>query len=227
MVEIVKVSKTYPPDVLALDDISLLVNRGEIVFLTGASGAGKTTLLKLLCFLEEPTKGVIELDQQDVTKLSAAQRQRLRQHIGVAYQDFRLLAKQTVYQNIAMAMEVRYENSKVIKQRVLELLGKLGLADKVHTPANKLSRGEQQRVAIARACANKPALILADEPTGNLDPSASAMVMDLFYSLNEAGSTIIIATHDRAIYEETPHRIVNIEKGRLQEILKVKFEGFA
>ena len=226
MIEIVKVSKTYPPDILALDNASLVLNRGEIVFLTGASGAGKTTLLKLLCFLEQPTKGVIEIDSKDVSTLSASQLQMLRQHIGVAYQDFRLLAKQTVYQNIALAMEVRYESPKVIKQRVLELLANLGLSDKVHTPANKLSRGEQQRVSIARSCANKPALILADEPTGNLDPTSSAKVMDLFHRLNEGGSTILIATHDEAIFNEGSHRIVNIEHGRLQEILKVNFEGF-
>lgn len=226
MIEIVKVSKTYPPDILALDNVSLVLNRGEIVFLTGVSGAGKTTLLKLLCFLEQPTKGVIEIDNKDVSALSPPELQMLRQHIGVAYQDFRLLAKQTVYQNIALAMEVRYESPKIIKQRVLELLGNLGLADKVHTPANKLSRGEQQRVSIARACANKPALILADEPTGNLDPSTSTMVMDLFYRLNKEGSTILIATHDEHIYRESGHRVVNIEQGKLQEVLQVKFEGF-
>ncbi|MEN8140172.1 MAG: cell division ATP-binding protein FtsE [Thermodesulfobacteriota bacterium] len=226
MVEIVKVSKTYPPDVLALDNVSLVVNRGGLVFLTGVSGAGKTTLLKLLCFLELPTKGVIEIDGRDVSTLSKSQIQMLRQQIGVAYQDFRLLPRQTVYQNIALAMEVRYESPKVVKKRVLELLAKLGLADKVHTPANKLSRGEQQRVSIARACANKPSLLLADEPTGNLDPSASALVMDLFNSLTESGSTIIIATHDEALIKESGQRVVNIEQGRLQEILQVKFEGF-
>lgn len=223
LIDIVKVTKTYPPDIMALDEVSLSVGHGEMVFLTGVSGAGKTTLLKLLCFLENPTMGLIEMDKKDISKLSGHDLQKMRQHIGVAYQDFKLLAKQTVYQNIALAMEVRYENPKVIKQRVMELLSQLGLPDKIHTPAGKLSRGEQQRVSIARACANKPPLILADEPTGNLDPASTELVMDLFKHLNEEGATIIIATHDQTIYQKSNHRMVNLENGKLQEIIKVNF----
>lgn len=223
LIDIVKVTKTYPPDIMALDEVSLAVGHGEMVFLTGVSGAGKTTLLKLLCFLEKPTMGLIEMDKKDIGKLSGHALQKMRQHIGVAYQDFRLLAKQTVYQNIALAMEVRYENPKIIKQRVMELLANLGLADKIHTPTGKLSRGEQQRVSIARACANKPPLILADEPTGNLDPAATSLVMDLFNRLNEEGTTIIIATHDQSIWQKSTNRIVNLENGKLQDIIKVNF----
>lgn len=224
LIDIVKVTKTYPPDIMALDEISLTVGHGEMLFLTGASGAGKTTLLKLLCFLETPTMGLIEIDKRDIGKLSGHRLQQMRQHIGVAYQDFRLLPKQTVYQNIALAMEVRYENPKLIKQRVLELVADLGLADKIHTPTAKLSRGEQQRVSIARACANRPPLILADEPSGNLDPAATSLVMNLFHRLNEEGSTIIIATHDQTLYQKSPHRLLNLENGKLQEIIKVNFD---
>lgn len=224
LIDIVKVTKTYPPDIMALDQVSLSVGPGEMIFLTGVSGAGKTTMLKLLCFLEKPTMGLIEMNKQDISRLSGYELQKMRQHIGVAYQDFKLLTKQTVYQNIALAMEVRYENPKKIKQRVMELLSNLGLADKVHTPTGKLSRGEQQRVSIARACANKPPLILADEPTGNLDAAATALVMDLFNRLNEEGSTIIIATHDQSIYQQSSHRLVNLENGKLQEIIKVNFD---
>lgn len=223
LIDIVKVTKTYPPDIMALDEVSLTVGHGEMIFLTGISGAGKTTLLKLLCFLERPTMGLIEMNKKDISKLSGHDLQKMRQHIGVAYQDFRLLSKQTVYQNIALAMEVRYENPKDIKLRVLELLADLGLADKIHTPTGKLSRGEQQRVSIARACANKPPLILADEPTGNLDPASTALVMNLFNRLNEEGTTIIIATHDQSIWQKSTNRIVNLENGKLQELIKVNF----
>lgn len=223
LIDIVKVTKTYPPDIMALDEVSLSVGRGDMVFLTGVSGAGKTTLLKLLCFLESPTMGLIEMGKRDISKLSGYELQKMRQQIGVAYQDFKLLPKQSVYQNISLAMEVRYENPKNIKQRVMELLANLGLADKIHTPTGKLSRGEQQRVSIARACANRPPLILADEPTGNLDPAATTLVMDLLHRLNEEGSTIIIATHDQSIYQKSSHRIVNLENGKLQEIIKVNF----
>ncbi len=224
LIDIVKVSKVYPPNIMALDNISLAIGRGEMVFLTGASGAGKTTLLKMLCFLEYPTKGIIEQDKKDVSKLSATDLQLMRQQIGVAYQDFKLLPKHTVYQNIALAMEVRYENPVKIKKRVLKLLNELGLSDKVHTPTNKLSRGEQQRVCLARACANRPVLLLADEPTGNLDSDSTAKVMTLLNKLHDAGTTLLIATHDEKIYQNTDHRIINIENGKLQELLKVKLD---
>jgi cell division transport system ATP-binding protein len=217
LIDIVKVSKVYPPNIMALDNISLTINRGEMLFLTGASGAGKSTLLKMLCFLEYPTKGLIEQDGKDVSRLSAINLQFMRQQIGVAYQDFKLLPKHTVYQNIALAMEVRYENPVKIKKRVMALLNDLALSDKIHTPTNKLSRGEQQRVCLARACANKPALILADEPTGNLDADSTAKVMKLLAKLHEAGTTLLIATHDEKIYQNTGHRIINIANGKLQE----------
>lgn len=218
IVEIVKVTKIYPPDVVALRNVSLSAKKGEIIFLTGASGAGKTTLLKLLCRLELPTKGLIEIGGNDVSKLKPAAIQKLRQRIGVAYQDFRLLPKQTVYQNIAMAMEVQFKEPKEIRERVMELLSKLSLTEKKNKPAGKLSRGEQQRVAIARAAANAPTLILADEPTGNLDAQNTWQVMNLFHELNESGSTIIIATHDETIYQGTSHRNFELHHGKLRQV---------
>ncbi len=217
MIELVKVSKVYPPDVVALQDVSLSVAKGEIVFLTGMSGAGKTTLLKLLCCLERPNKGLIEVAGQDLSRLKPHEIQGLRRQMGVAYQDFRILPRQTVAQNIAMAMEVTYQNPKAIRQRVAELLEALKIADKRDTPADKLSRGEQQRVALARAAATKPPLILADEPTGNLDPTISQLVVRLFEQLNAAGTTLVIATHDEAIYRDSPHRVVEMRFGRLHE----------
>jgi len=214
MVELVKVTKVYPPDIMALDDISLAIKKGEMLFLTGMSGAGKTTLLKLICSLETPDKGLIEIAGHDLNRIKPANLQKLRQKIGVAYQDFKLLPNQSVYQNIAMAMEVTYKAPKFIRQRVDYLLEKLAIADKKETLAGKLSRGEQQRVAIARAASNSPSLLLADEPTGNLDPTISRKVMGLLEELNKAGTTLLIATHDDAIYRDTDHRVLNLHLGQ-------------
>ena len=218
LLDVVKVSKTYPPDVIALDDISFNIQKGEIVFLTGRSGAGKTTLLKLICCLEKPTRGYIEIGGNDLSKIKPVSIQKLRQHIGVAYQNFRLLPKLTVFQNIAMPLEVCYMDRKTIRTRVHELLDALDIIEKINVRTDKLSRGEQQRVAIARAAANKPSLLLADEPTGNLDTASTRRVMDLFQHLNSDGSTIMIATHDELIYKKTKNRVFNLEQGRLQLI---------
>ncbi len=217
IVEMARVTKVYPPDVVAVQDVSFSVRKGEILFIIGKSGAGKSTLLKLLCCLEIPTKGLIEVAGRDLSKISAAGIQRMRQKIGVAYQDFKLLPRLTAMQNIAMAMEVTYQDTGFIKKRVEELLEILHLADKRDKPAGKLSRGEQQRVALARAAANSPPLILADEPTGNLDPEITGHVMRLFNHLNENGSTILIATHDQSLYQQTNHRILELRDGQLTD----------
>ena len=216
LVELVNVTKIYPPDVVAVEDVSLRIYKGEILFLTGMSGAGKTTLIKLICRLETPTSGVIEVAGRDLSRISSAGIQRMRQKIGVAYQEFRLLDRQTVLQNIAMAMEVTYASTKAIRTRVEELLALLNLSDKRDKLAGELSRGEQQRVALARAAANGPSLLLADEPTGNLDPEATELVINLFRHLNEKnGSTIVVATHDESIYSETRHRVMKLRSGQL------------
>jgi len=216
LVELVKVTKTYPPDVAAVNDVSLRIYKGEIIFLTGMSGAGKTTLIKLICRLETPTSGLIEVSGRDLSLISPAGIQRMRQKIGVVYQDFRLLDKQTVLQNIAMAMEVTYANTKAIRARAEELLDLINLSDKRDKLAGELSRGEQQRVALARAAANRPSLLLADEPTGNLDPAATELVLNLLRHLNkENDSTIVIATHDESIYAATEHRVMELCRGQL------------
>ena len=214
MVEIVRATKIYPPDVVALEDISLSIPSGEMLFLTGMSGAGKTTLLKLICGMEHPDKGLVEVAGKDLNRLKDKDVPKLRQQIGMAYQDFKLLPDRTVAQNIAMAMEVAYLNYKTIKKRVIALLQQLRLEHKHDAFAGNLSRGEQQRVAIARAVANSPALILADEPTGNLDSKTTTLVMKLFEQFNSWGTTIIIATHDEAIYRKSSHRVIELHSGR-------------
>ncbi|HEB50510.1 MAG TPA: cell division ATP-binding protein FtsE [Desulfobulbus sp.] len=215
MVDLIKVSKTYPPSVHALVDVSLSVRRGEMLFLTGMSGAGKTTLLRLLCRSETPDKGLVEVAGMDLDRISGSALQRLRRRIGMAYQDFKLLPRHTVAGNIALAMEVAYRKPTFIRKRTRELLEKLRLADKHDTPAGELSRGEQQRISIARALANMPDLVLADEPTGNLDRETTTLVMELFREHEERGATIIIATHDRELFSHGTDRVVELRAGRL------------
>lgn len=217
-IELAKVSKVYPPDIIALQNVSLNIAAGEMIFLTGKSGAGKSTLLKLLCCLENPTKGVIEVGGMDLAKLKQPEVQLLRQKIGVAYQDFKLLPKLTAMQNIAMAMEVRFKSSSEIRHRIDDLLAKLDMSNKRDKRVDKLSRGEQQRVTLARAAANRPALLLADEPTGNLDPTSKELVVELFRDLNRNGTTIIIATHDEKLYNDNSRRRIHLRYGKLSVV---------
>ncbi|MEJ2688957.1 MAG: cell division ATP-binding protein FtsE [Deltaproteobacteria bacterium] len=215
VIELTKVTKSYNKEHIALNDISLTIQKGEIVFLSGMSGAGKTTLIKLICGLEKPNRGIVEVSGIDLSKLNSGEMQQMRQRIGVAYQDFRLLPHLSVFENVAMSMEVAYKDRALIQRRVNNLLNMLLLHDESGTPVSKLSRGEQQRVAIARAAANAPPILLADEPTGNLDRTISLQVMTLFQQLNDAGSTILIATHDQDIYRDSPHRLLELKKGKL------------
>jgi len=217
LVEVVKVTKVYTPDVVALADVSFSVASGEIIFLTGISGSGKSTLLKMINGRETPNKGTIAVGGHNMSHLKPKELQNLRQQIGVVYQDFKLLPKYNVFQNVAMAMEVRYRDPKEIKERVNGLIDMLKLADKKNVPTGKLSRGEQQRVAIARAAANSPALLLADEPTGNLDRAMSKLTMKLLEELNAAGTTIIIASHDESLYRNTLYRKIDLCHGHLQK----------
>jgi len=215
MIELIKVSKYYPPDVTALKDISLSIASGEMFFIIGMSGAGKTTLLKLLCSMELPSNGLIEIGGQPISKLRGYPLARLRQKIGVAYQDFKLLLDRTAAENIAISMEVSYKKPSIIKKRVRDLLDQLDLADKHDTITGELSRGEQQRVTLARAVANSPTMILVDEPTGNLDATTTARVMKLLNKCHKGGATVVIATHDETIYRQTPHRVMELRKGRM------------
>ena len=218
MVELIKVSKTYHPNIQALKDVSISIRSGEMVFITGRSGAGKTTLLKLLCKMELPTRGLVEIDGSDIRKIRGRNLSYLRQQIGVAYQDFKLLTDRTVAQNISIAMEVSYRKPLVIKKRVKTLLEELDLTDKHSSMTGDLSRGEQQRVAIARAVANAPKLILVDEPTGNLDATTTGRVMDMLIGLNNSGSTVLIATHDHTIYRDVDHRLLELRGGQMHQL---------
>ncbi|MDR0477363.1 MAG: cell division ATP-binding protein FtsE [Desulfobulbaceae bacterium] len=215
MVELIKVSKRYPPDVVALDTISLTIPRGEMLFVIGMSGAGKTTLLKLMATMEAPSNGLIEIGGEPIQDLRGAKLARLRQRIGVAYQDFKLLLNRTAAENIAISMEVSYKKPQYITKRVRTLLDQLNLADKHGMIAGELSRGEQQRVTLARAVANSPALILVDEPTGNLDAITTEWVMKLLANSHKAGATIVIATHDDSLYRDSGCRVIELHKGNL------------
>jgi len=218
MVELIKVSKHYSPNIQALSDVSISIDTGEMVFVTGRSGAGKTTFLKLLCKMETPTKGLVEIDGIDIRRLRGKPLAKLRQTIGVAYQDFKLLSDRTVAENIAVSMEVSYRTSNQIRKRVRALLEELDLTDKHNSMTGDLSRGEQQRVALARAVANSPKLILVDEPTGNLDSTSTGRVMDMLKSLHSAGATVLIATHDHTIYRDVDHRLIELRDGKMHQL---------
>lgn len=218
MVELIKVSKTYHPNIQALSDVSISIRSGEMVFITGRSGAGKTTFLKLLCKMELPTRGLVEIDGLDIRKMGGKRLSYLRQQIGVAYQDFKLLTDRTVAENISIAMEVSYRKPQTIRKRVKALLEELDLSDKHNSMTGDLSRGEQQRVALARAVANSPKLILVDEPTGNLDATTTARVMEMLVGLNNSGATVLIATHDHTIYRDVEHRLLELRGGQMHQL---------
>jgi len=220
MIEMIKVSRTYHPNITALSDISFSIETGEMFFLIGRSGAGKTTLLKLICNMEVPTKGLIEVAGYNINQLKGNNLAHLRQKIGVAYQDFKLLNDRTVAENIAIAMEVSYKKPRTIKKQVRDLLDQLQLTDKHNSLTGELSRGEQQRVALARSVANSPRLILVDEPTGNLDASTTERVMELLNRSKQAGATIVIATHDASIYQQSKHRIMELRDGAIHSLTR-------
>ena len=216
MVECFKISKVYPPDVVALKDVSLTAAPGELIFITGSSGAGKSTLIRMIGRQERADSGLVMINGREGARLSSAQQQRMRRDIGVVYQDFRLLPQLSVARNIAIAMEVDYRGGWETKQRIKELLDKLELTGKERRPVENLSRGEQQRVAIARAAANHPSLLLADEPTGNLDEKTGNLILNLFRELAAAGTTVITATHDSKLYRDHGHRVLHLKQGELQ-----------
>ena len=218
MVELIKVSKTYHPHIQALSDVSISIRSGEMVFITGRSGAGKTTFLKLLCKMELPTRGLVEIDGLDIRKMRGKRLSYLRQQIGVAYQDFKLLHDRTVAENISIAMEVSYRKPQIIRKRVKALLEELDLSDKHNSMTGDLSRGEQQRVTLARAVANSPKLILVDEPTGNLDATTTSRVMEMLVGLNNSGATVLIATHDHTIYRDVEHRLLELRGGQMHQL---------
>ena len=215
MVELFHVTKEYPGDAPALQDVSLEIEKGEFVFLTGASGAGKSTLLKLIFCEEGATAGQLLLFGKNVAKIRASAIPFVRRNIGVVFQDFKLLPRRTVAENVALPLEVRAIAEKEIRKKVKGLLRSVGLEHRADKFPPSLSGGEQQRVAVARALAADPALLLADEPTGNLDPERTLEVMDLLYAANARGTTVVVATHDRTLLERYKKRVVVLERGRL------------
>lgn len=210
------ITKQYPPDIIALSDIDLSIEKGEFVFLTGPSGSGKSTLLKLLSCMERPTSGELSLDDFDLTNLSASQVPYVRRKVGVIFQDFKLITTKTVFENVALSLEVIGLSSEQISKRVRDILELMGLASKTDRYPPQLSGGEQQRVAIARAVVNRPSIILADEPTGNLDRGMTNEVMALVEELNAEGATVIFATHDESLFAHTYRRVLTIHEGRLR-----------
>ena len=210
------VSKSYPTGTRpALDDVDVDIEKGEFVFLVGSSGSGKSTFLRLLLKEELPTGGRVHVAGKDLTRLSSWKVPALRRSIGCVFQDFRLLPNKTVSQNVAFALEVIGKPRHAVKQVVPEVLELVGLEGKGERMPDELSGGEQQRVAIARAFANKPMILLADEPTGNLDPSTSVGIMKLLDRINRTGTTVVMATHDAAIVDSMRRRVVELAEGRV------------
>ncbi len=215
MIAFDRVSKRYGGGRDALREISVSIEKEELVFLTGHSGAGKSTLLRLIMLMDRPTRGRILVDGQDLSEVSARNIPRHRRNIGVVFQNHRLLYDRSVYDNVALPLIIGgYEHSE-IGRRVRAALDKVGLLDREQALPVTLSGGEQQRVGIARAVVGKPAILLADEPTGNLDPALSAEIMRLFEEFNRVGVTVLIASHDLALISRMHHRIVTLREGRL------------
>lgn len=214
MIKFEHVTKTYSTNI-GLDDISVDIDRGDFVFLVGPSGAGKSTFIKLILKEINADDGSILVDGKDVTQLSNREIPELRRKIGTVFQDFRLLPKKTVFENVAFAMEVLHKSKKQIRKQVPQILSLVGITDKAHKYPDELSAGEQQRVAIARAIVNNPMVLIADEPTGNLDPDTAAEIMDLLEQINLRGTTIVMVTHAKDIVDRMKKRVIAIEKGKI------------
>lgn len=217
MIQLFNVSKTYQGEVTvkALQDISLHITRGEFVFLVGPSGAGKSTLTRLLIREELPTDGQILVNGKSVSRLREREIPYYRRKIGFVFQDFRLLMERTVYENVAFAMEAIERPKHEVREQVPAILESVGLADKLENYPHQLSGGEQQRVCIARAIINNPLIVIADEPTGNLDPDTSWEIMNIFQAINKRGTTLIVATHDRDIVNRMQKRVIALDAGQL------------
>lgn len=215
MINFLGVSKIYNHSAVALEDITFKINPNEFVSIVGRSGAGKSTIIKLLTGEEKPTRGRIFFGQYEVNKLKDKDLPSLRRHIGIVFQDFRLLPNKTAYENVAFALEVAGRTYREIKDLVPQVLDMVGLADKANNFPHELSGGEKQRVAIARAMVHRPEVIIADEPTGNLDPFHTAEIINLLLKINELGTIVILATHDKEIVNSLNKRVITLEKGKI------------
>jgi len=215
MIRMFHVTKRYDKEYVALSDLTLEIPKGEFAFVTGPSGAGKTTLLRLLIREEVSTSGQIIVNGRNFATIPDHQIPILRRNMGFVFQDFKLLKRKTVYENVTFVLHVIGISAKIQKKRAFEILKMVGLQHKVHSYPLQLSGGEQQRVAIARALINEPVLLLADEPTGNLDPELALEIMDLFKRINARGTTVLVATHDRDMIQRMKGRVIMLERGRL------------
>ena len=215
MIEFRNVHKVYDNGSVALEDVSIHIEKGEFVLVCGHSGAGKSTFIKLLSHEVTPDSGTVIVNDVDVTRIKSSKVPYLRRKLGIVFQDFRLLPSKTVFENIAFALEVIEEKPKVIRDKVLNVLELVGLSDKANDLPQDLSGGEQQRVAIARAIVNKPLVLIADEPTGNLDPQTSRAISDLFKAINNSGTTVVMVTHDMDMVSYLNKRVIALEGGRV------------
>ena len=213
MIEFKDVTKEYSKGIAALNGVNLKIEKGEFAFIVGDSGSGKSTLIRLLLKELDPTSGSIIVNGQNLNRLKHRKIPQYRRHLGVVFQDFRLLKDRNVYENIAFALRVTETSPRIIKQKVPAALSLVGLAQKYKAFPKELSGGEQQRVAIARAIVNEPAILLADEPTGNLDPTNSWEIMKLLEEANERGTTVLVVTHNQEIVNEMKKRVITMKKG--------------
>lgn len=215
MINLINVTKAYKNETRALSNINVTIEKGDFVFLVGPSGAGKSTFIKLLLKEIEPTEGKIVVDGTDITKLSMRKVPHLRRKIGFVFQDFRLLQNKTVYENVAFAMEIIEASPREIRRQVPTILSMVGLSGKANQYPDQLSGGEQQRLSIARAIVNNPSVLIADEPTGNLDPDTAWEIMKLIKQINRRGTTVVMATHAKDIVDTMQQRVIALEGGKV------------
>jgi cell division transport system ATP-binding protein len=216
MIRLSHIYKTYAGPVHALRDVDLLIEKGEFSFITGPSGSGKSTLFKLICAFDKPTSGHIEVLGTDLNQIKQSEIPFLRRKIGVVFQDFKLLKGRTIFDNIALPLEIQKERPAVIQKRVTEVLDMVGLKFRPTSVPEQLSGGEQQRVAIARALVHRPGILIADEPTGNLDPDLSQEIMEIFKTINAQGTTVVIASHDMGLVKKFSRKNLRLKSGVLE-----------
>ncbi len=215
MIQLYNVTKKYGGDSTAVKDLTLKIGKGEFVYLTGASGAGKTTLLRMLYSAEKPSRGQILIDQQNISRIRSHQIPYLRRKIGMVFQDFKLLQSRTVYENVAFALEAQGKKRYEVSKKVYQALKEVGLEHRLQRKPLELSGGEQQRIAIARALVVDPLILLADEPSGNLDQAVTFEIIDLFKQANARGTTVLLATHDHSLNQRFPRRVLTLDQGKL------------
>lgn len=225
MIEFKNVSKKYGTGTVAVDNANFTIEKGEFAFLIGNSGSGKSTIIKMMLKEEEPSAGNIFINGRDITKIKPSKVPYLRRSMGIVFQDFRLLPDKTVYENVAFAMYVVRASQKHIRRQVPMVLSLVGLSQKAKMYPNELSGGEQQRVALARAIVNNPSMLIADEPTGNLDPNTAWDIMELLNDINLRGTTVVVATHAKDIVDKMNRRVIRIERGNIVRDEKGGYDG--